>query len=182
MRKGELQTVFERGLEQLSLPSVEDVWAMQYAANKLLTDNGYQRHHTASWSKTKAQYYEDRWRQQIPLIALGWRAYSLFQFGEWHNSGQLGTWRSKVDTGEVPIETAWRFSQTEQELRHLLFRLKMSDGIEEDYILSLNEPHISKFKRLIDLGIVKKKGKSFVFTPEGVIVGEEAIRYLSLEH
>lgn len=182
MRKSELHSVFENSLEQLVLPTVEEVCAMQYAANKILTDKGYQQHHTASWSKTQTKVFEDRWQQQIPLIALGWRAYSLFQFGEWHNSKQLGTWRSQVDSGEVPIETAWKYNPLEQELRHLLFQLKMSSGVKVQYIESLNKPYISKFKRLVDLGIVKNQDGSFTLKDEGVIVGEEAIKYLSLEH
>lgn len=125
--------------------------------------------------------YKDRWQQQLPLLAFGWRAYSLFQFGEWHNCGELSEWRRRTDGKEIAIEKAWKYNEHEKNLRQVLFRLKMVSGVPEQQIQSLDEQPYSRFQRLCDLGVLEKKDNSFVFSPPGIIIGEEAIKYLSLE-
>lgn len=180
-RTGELHTIFEHNLEKLALPSLKEICAMQYLAHKVLTENGYQREHTASWTKIGTTMYKDRWQQQIPLLAFGWKAYSLFQFGEWHNCEQLGEWRARVDKKETAIEKAWKYDEQEKALRQVLFRLKMASGVPEQQIESLSELPYSRFMRVYGLGIVENRDNSFVFSDKGIIIGEEAIKYLSLE-
>lgn len=182
MRKNELRSAFERDVESLGLSSIEDICAMQYVADSLLIERGYRRQHTASWSKTTSKVFEDRWQQQIPLIALGWRAYSLFQFGEWHNNGQLGTWRSHIDNSEAAIEKAWKYEPNESELRRVLFQLKTSQGFKKSDKDLTDKNCQQRLRRLEDLGIIERRGDSFIFTDRGFIIGEEAIRYLSLAH
>ena len=181
MRKNELHSVFERDVEQLGLSSIEDICAMQYVADSLLAERGYRRQHTASWSKTTSKVFEDRWQEQIPLIALGWRAYSLFQFGEWHNSKQVGTWRSHIDNGETTIEKAWKYETNESKLRRVLFQLKTSQGFKKSDKDLTDKNCQQRLRILEELGIIERRGDSFVFTDRGFMIGEEAIRYLSFK-
>ncbi len=184
MRQDELKSIFGIRQNELELPSVKDIAAMQYAAKKLLEENGYSREHTGAWSKVKPKVFEDRWDKQIPLIAFGWRAYSLFPFGEWHNPEQLSRWRSLVDEGKIPIEKAWQFGQEERELRWLLFKLKTSGVSPKEFEKEFGKPfsqasQFSTIQKLQEIGVLHQTEKSLKLSKNGAIVGEEAIRLLS---
>ena len=179
-RKNQLQSKFEHNVDRLKLPSTEETCAMQYAADRLLAEYGYKRQHTAGWSMTSPKVFSDRWQQQIPLISFGWRAYSLFQFGEWHNSDQLGSWRSQVDQGKPAIKKAWKYDPNEAILRRMLFQLKTMEGFRNHQ--NLPEEYRGKLGKLEELGVIESRGDSFVLTDAGFMIGEEAIRYLSVEY
>jgi len=184
-RQGELQTGFQtKGVENLVLSRLPDVIAMQYAANLVLTEYGYEQTSNVQWSRLDRAYGWDRWAERVPLFAFGWRAYSLFRFGEVYNSTDLKEWRRKVESGALTIEKATRFSREEEEVAWTCFNLRFgrldAPLFARIFGKELKSSHIwPRIEQLNTIGMLwDEDDGSMEISPTGELVPEELIRFL----
>ncbi|MBI5803699.1 radical SAM protein [Candidatus Pacearchaeota archaeon] len=186
-REMEMQNRFWSVRDKLTQPPIEDIIAMQFAANKVLTENGYKQVSNAQWSKLDKAYGMDRWGERVPLFGFGWKAYSLFTTGETYNTEGLNQWCELVKDGKITAERAVQFGPEEEELVWTLFNLKFLRLDAQRFEKTFGKPLISgvawsRITNLINIGLLQKENDgTVIFSETGRVIPEEVIQYVGLK-
>lgn len=164
--------------EPEKFPSLSEVYTMQAAARNVAEGYGYLEEPSGWFSRpgSRVQVYVDRWIEQKPMIGFGWHTYSYSKSWEYHNCTDRERYVSDVNTGKLPIDFGYAYTEDERQRRFLAFKLKSQFQLNEKEFRTIFG-HGLFWDSIVELLRKHKlvEGNSLKLNPVGKVLVEEFI-------
>jgi oxygen-independent coproporphyrinogen III oxidase len=171
----EQETRTDDHLIKIGRQNSEDVYALQAIGRLILQGHGYiegpDGWFTAPEAQ-RAQVYEDRWTEQIPMVAYGPEAYSYSKDQQFTNRG-IREWSRILGQGQLPINPTlcYVYDDDQSAHREMAFRLRSTFTTEV-----VRERQF--FKNLEEAGFGVLDNSCFRLNKIGIMTVQEIVRFL----
>lgn len=155
----------------------EDIYAMQEAGRQILQSLGYTEGPDGWFTRpgvNRAKVYDDRWKNQKPMIAFGAEGYS-FSADQQHTNKKHVEYHDALKKGDSLLDDkrVYEYLGEQKDLRRMVFDLKST--FQTDF----NEEERALFSGLADKGFgTIENNNHFKLGNKGIIVVEEIMRVL----
>lgn len=152
-----------------------DVYMMQAIGRMILSERGYTEGPDGWFTAPgahKAQVYEDRWTNQIPMIAYGSDAYSFSGLQQFTNHGLL-EWEKCLQAERLPINPSSSFVYNAEQAGRRKIAFKLRSVFETD----VGEAEVF-FRSLETAGLGRIEGKIFKLSEIGLMSVHEIVKAL----
>jgi len=164
---------------QLTLPDEDSELAMYLACSEILSKYGYHKYEISNFSK---KGYESRhnlryWHGE-EYLGFGVAAHSYFEDERFGNSRDLAAFLR----GEDIVEECVRLDAREKRNEYLMLRLRLSEGIDEQELMTRFDLSFDELSPSLTLwiahGFLKKEGSRISFTDRGFFVSNAMLSEL----
>ncbi|MBA4493124.1 radical SAM family heme chaperone HemW [Paenactinomyces guangxiensis] len=179
--KVEEGTLFHRLYErkELPLPSEDEELEMYQLTRSYLDKQGYRQYEVSNFAKPgrESRHNSTYWLNE-EYYGLGAGAHGYMNRVRHANLKGIRAYIEKVENGTRPVAEQYTVDRTEEMENFMILGLRLLDGVSRTRFQSLYGTTVEEtfgpaLSRLLEQGLIQKKGDRIALTEKGLIFGNE---------